>query len=69
MNCLSPLFYFGVNWRKQSRVDPSIAPIADQDAELTKPARSKRASVRMLQGALIVMLAAEALQINAIGRQ
>ena len=59
------MFYFGLNWSEQLRVAPGVDLSEEQQAELTKLARSKRTSVRLSQRAL----AAQGLQNKDIAEQ
>ena len=69
MNCASPMLYFGLHWREQLRVAPVVELSEEQEAELTKLARSKRTSVRLSQRARIVLLAAQGLQNKDIAQE
>lgn len=69
MNCIPPMLYFGLDWREQLRVAPVVVLSEEQEAELTKLARSKRTSVRLSQRARIVLLAAQGLQNKDIAEQ
>ena len=69
MNCAAPMLYFGLNWSEQLRVAPVVDLSEDQEARLTKLARSKRTSVRLSQRARIVLLAAQGLQNKDIAEQ
>jgi transposase len=69
MNCIAPTPYFGLDWREQLRVAPVVVLSVEQEAELTKLARSKRTSVRLSQRARIVLLAAQGLQNKDIAEQ
>lgn len=63
------MLYFGLHWREQVRVAPAIELTTEQRNELTKLARSKRTSVRLVQRAQIVLLAAQGLQNKDIAEQ
>ena len=63
------MLYFGLHWREQVRVAPTIVLTAEQQGELTRLARSKRTSVRLAQRARIVLLAAQGLQNKDIAEQ
>ena len=63
------MFYFGLHWSEQLRVASVVDLSEDQEAELTKLARSKRTSVRLSQRARIVLLAAQGLQNKDIAEQ
>jgi transposase len=69
MSYLSPMLYFGLHWREQVRVAPAIELTTEQTDELTKLARSKRTSFRLVQRAQIVLLAAQGLQNKDIAQQ
>ena len=69
MDCVSPMLHFGLHWRKRLRVAPVVELSEEQEAELTKLARSKRTSVRLSQRARIVLLAAQGLQNKDIAEQ
>jgi transposase len=69
MNCIAPTLYFGLDWREQLRVAPVVVLSVEQEAELTKLARSKRTSVRLSQRARIVLLAAQGVQNKDIAEQ
>ena len=56
------MLYYGLHWREQVRVAPTIELTDEQERELTKLAHSKRTSVRLAQRAQIVLLAAQGLQ-------
>src|SRR6218665_859821 len=56
------MVYFGLHWSEQLRVAPAIELTEEQEAELSRMARSKLASVRLAQRAQIVLLAAQGLQ-------
>ena len=56
------MLYFGLQWSGQLRVAPAIELTDEQESELTRLARSKTASVRLVQRARIVLLAAQGLQ-------
>ena len=58
----SPMLYYGLHWREQLRVAPTIELTDEQESELTKLAHSKLTSVRLAQRAQIVLLAAQGLQ-------
>lgn len=51
--------YFGVHWSEPLRVAPTIVLSDEEEAELTKLARSKVTSVRLAQRAQIVLLSAQ----------
>ena len=63
------MLYFGLHWSEQLRVAPVVELNEEQEAELTKLARSKRTSVRLSQRARIVLLAAQGLQNKDIAEQ
>ena len=63
------MLYFGLHWSEQLRVAPVVELSEEQEAELTKLARSKRTSVRLSQRARIVLLAAQGLQNKDIAVQ
>ena len=63
------MLYFGLRWSEQLRVAPVVELSEEQEAELTKLARSKRTSVRLSQRARIVLLAAQGLQNKDIAEQ
>jgi transposase len=63
------MLYFGWDWRKQLRVAPVVVLSEEQEAELTRLARSRRTSVRLSQRARIVLLAAQGLQNKDIAEQ
>ena len=65
----TPTFYFGLHWREQVRVAPVVELSEEQKVELTRLARSRRASVRLSQRARIVLLASEGLQNKDIAQQ
>ena len=56
------MLYFGLHWRGRLRVAPAIELTDEQESELTRLARSKRASVRLAQRARIMLLAAQGMQ-------
>jgi transposase len=56
------MLYFGLNWSEQLRVATVFELTDEQERELTKLARSKKASVRLAQRARIVLLCAQGLQ-------
>ena len=56
------MLYFGLHWSGKLRVAPAIELTDEQASELTRLARSKRTSVRLVQRAQIVLLAAQGLQ-------
>ena len=56
------MLYYGLHWREQVRVAPTIELTGEQESELARLARSKRTSVRLAQRAQIVLLAAQGLQ-------
>ena len=58
----SPMLYYGLHWREQVRVAPTIELTDEQESELTKLAHSKLTSVRLAQRAQIVLLASQGLQ-------
>jgi transposase len=62
MNTPVPMLYFGLHWSDQLRVAPAIELTDEQESELTRLARSKTASVRLVQRARIVLLAAQGMQ-------
>ena len=62
MHYPSPMLYYGLHWRGQVRVAPTIELTDEQESELTKLAHSKLTSVRLAQRAQIVLLAAQGLQ-------
>jgi transposase len=62
MHYPSPMLYYGLHWREQLRVAPTIELTDEQESELTKLAHSKLTSVRLAQRARIVLLAAQGLQ-------
>ena len=53
------MLYIGLHWSEQLRVAPAIELTDEQEGELTRLARSKRTSVRLVQRAQIVLLAAQ----------
>ena len=59
---MPPMLYVDLEWSEQMRVAPVVVLSQEQEAELSKLARSKRASVRLSQRARIVLLAAQGLQ-------
>ena len=63
------MIYFGLHWREQLRVSPGIELTHEQQLELKKLARSKRTSVRLVQRAQIVLLAAQGVQNKDIAEQ
>jgi transposase len=65
----APMLYFGLPWSEQVRVAPMIVLSGEEEAELTKLARSKRTSVRLAQRARIVLLAAQGMQNKDIADQ
>jgi transposase len=69
MNRVAPMLYFGLDWRKQLRVAPVVVLSEEQEAELTRFARSRRTSVRLSLRARIVLLAAQGLQNKDIAEQ
>lgn len=69
MKCIAPMLYFGMDWREQLRVAPVVVLSVEQEAELTRLARSRRTSVRLSQRARIVLLAAQGLQNKDIAEQ
>jgi transposase len=69
MNYAAPMLYFGLRWSEQLRVAPVVELNEEQEAELTKLARSKRTSVRLSQRARIVLLAAQGVQNKDIAQQ
>jgi len=56
------MLYYGLHWREQVRVAPTIELTDEQESELRKLAHSKLTSVRLAQRAQIVLLAAQGLQ-------
>lgn len=56
------MLYFGLPGSEQVRVAPTIVLSGEEEAELTKLARSKMTSVRLVQRARIVLLAAQGMQ-------
>jgi transposase len=56
------MLYFVLHWREQLRVAPAVVLTDEQESELNGLARSKRSSVRLVQRARIVLLAAQGLQ-------
>jgi transposase len=62
MRMPAPMLYFGLQWSGQLRVAPAIELTDEQESELTRLARSKTASVRLVQRARIVLLAAQGMQ-------
>src|SRR5450759_1192376 len=62
MHYPSLMLYYGLHWREQLRVAPTIELTDEQESELTKLAHSKLTSVRLAQRAQIVLLAAQGLQ-------
>ena len=62
------MLYYGLHWRAQLRVAPTIELTDEQESELTKLAHSKRTSVRLAQRAQIVLLAAQGLQNKEIAQ-
>ena len=69
MKCFAPMLYFGLHWSERLRVAPVVELSEEQEAELTKLARSKRTSVRLSQRARIVLLAAQGLQNKDIAQE
>jgi transposase len=63
------MLYFGLHWRQPVRVAPAIVLTDEDESELAKLARSKRTSVRLVQRARIVLLAAQGLQNKDIAEQ
>lgn len=56
------MLYFTASWREQLRVAPVIELSDEQERELTTLAKSKTASVRLVQRARIVLLAGQGVQ-------
>ena len=63
------MVYYGLYWSEKLRVAPVVEISQEQEAELTKLARSKRTRVRLSQRARIVLLAAQGLQNMEIAEQ
>ena len=63
------MLYLGLNWSEQLRVAPAIVLSEDEEAELKKLVRSKLSSVRMVQRARIVLLAAQGVQNKDIAKE
>jgi len=63
------MVYFGLHWSEQLRVAPTIVLTDEQERELTRLARSTRTSVRLVQRARIVLLAAQGRQNKDIAEQ
>ena len=63
------MLYFGLHWSERLRVAPIVDLSEEQEAKLTKLARSKRTSVRLSHRARIVLLAAQGLQNKDIAEQ
>jgi transposase len=56
------MLYYGLHWREQVRVAATIELTDEEESELTKLVHSKLTSVRLVQRAQIVLLAAQGLQ-------
>jgi len=56
------MHYYGLHWRAQLRVAPTIKLTDEQESELRKLANSRRTSVLLAERAQIVLLAAQGLK-------
>ena len=63
------MLYYRAMWRTRVRVAPEIVLTDEERAELAKLVRSKLTSVRLMQRARIVLLAADGLQNKDIAEQ
>ena len=63
------MLHCGLHWGEKVRVAPTIEVTHEQQAELTRLARSKRTSVRLAQRAQIILFAAAGLQNKQIAEQ
>jgi transposase len=63
------MVYCGLAWRERVRVAPEIILTSEERAELTKLARSKLSSVRLVQRARIVLLASQGMQSKDIAAE
>lgn len=63
------MVYFGLHWSEQVRVAPAIVLTDQLEGELTRLARCRRTSVRLVQRARIVLLAAQGQQNKDIAEQ
>jgi transposase len=63
------MLYYEAMWRTRVRVAPEIVLTDEERAELAKLVRSKLTSVRLMQRARIVLLAADGLQNKDIAQQ